>query len=327
MRLVSFTLALAIAFSIFVPPTAQAQGLPLPAELSVVLSPLYPRPYDTVTVTVKSTMLDLSASTITISVNGTTIAEGERTAWFVMHGPGEKFVVEVVTTDADGTHKIQKTISPADVALVVEPQTSVPPFYKGARLVASEGSVRLIALPDFQSAPGVRIPPQNLSYSWKFGDRILEAQSGLGKNVLSAIAPVRYRDALITLTVTTQDKALVAQSSVMVTPIDPFIRVYQNDPLTGIDLATALSKTFAMTADEHTFRAVPYFYSGSPKVAWTLNGTDSDQDPDLTVRTTGATKGTAVLGAHASDTNVINNAETRFTIEFGAARSTGIFGL
>lgn len=326
MRIVA-ALALLCTFTLSFAPFAQAQTLPGAEELTLTFSPMYPRPYDTVTVTVGSTILDLSASTITITVNGVVIGENERKATFTMGGPGTKSVVKVVTKDVDGTHELSRTLAPAEVALVVEAQSTVPPFYKGARLVASEGPVTLIALPDFQSAPGVKIPPSSLVYTWRFGEKILESESGIGKNILRAKAPVRYRDARITVTVTTQDRALVAQAITSVSPVDPFIRVYENDPLMGVDFAHALSKTFSMKNDEHTFRAVPYYYAAFPKISWKLNGTDSDQDPDLTVRTTGTTKGTAILGVGASDANIINSSETRFTIEFGQARSTGIFGL
>jgi hypothetical protein len=82
-----------------------------------------------------------------------------------------------------------------------------------------------------------------------------------------------------------------------------------------------------MANDEETFRAIPYYYAAFPTVAWTLNGSDSDHDPDLTVRTTGTVKGSAVLGVSAQGAGALNNAQTRFTVQFGEARSTGIFGL
>lgn len=308
-------------------PPAHAQALPNTEQISILLSPAYPRPYDTVKVTLESSLLDLSASSISISVNGTVIGEGERSATFRVGAAGVKSVLVVTTKDTDGTHTETKTITPTDLALVVEPNSSVPAFYKGGRLVASEGPVRIIAIPDFTTSAGARIPPQNLVYSWKFGDRVLNAESGIGKNILTATAPVRYRDATITLTVTSQDKTLAAQATTMVSPVDPFVRIYKNDPLGGVDFSSILSGIFTMPTDEQTFRAVPYYYATFPEIAWTLNGTNSDQDPDLTVRTTGATKGSAIIGARATNANAFTSAESRFTVQFGEARSTGIFGL
>lgn len=306
---------------------ARAQSIPQPDQLSIVLSPQYPRPYESVTATIKSTLIDLAASQLSISLNGKIVSEGERTARFTIGGPGSKNAIVVTAKDADGTHQTQLVIYPADVALIIEPSSTVPPFYKGAKQVASEGQVRLIALTDFQTAAGAKIPPQNLSYTWAFGDRQLEAQSGIGKSALSAKAPVRYRDARVTVTVTTQDRTLVAQASAVVSPVDPFVRIYTNDPLRGIDFANAVGSLFALPGDEETFRAVPFFYKSSPSITWTLNGSDSGVDPDLTVRATGAAKGSALLSARANDADTLNNAETRFTVQFGQARSTGIFGL
>ena len=308
--------------------STHAQGIPTTVnELSLSISPQYPRPYDTVTVTVGSTQLDLASGIISITVNGKVVSEGERSATFTLGGPGVKTTIQATVKDALGTHSVSRTITPADVALVLEPTSTVPPFYKGAKLVASEGSLRLIALPNFQTAGGTAIAPQSLSYTWKFGDKILEAQSGVGKNVLVATAPVRYRDARITVTVTNADKSLVAQATTLISPVDPVIRMYRNDPLAGVDFSSALSGSFVLPSDEETFRAVPYYYASSPTLAWTLNGTDSGSDADLTVRTTGATKGTALLGVRAAVVGLLNNTEARLTVQFGEARSTGIFGL
>lgn len=326
MRIVASLLLCFFVFGVGTAPI-QAQLLPAAEELSITLSPEYPRPYDTVTIRVDSTLVDLAASTIQILVNGKVVAENSRTASFTMGAPGTRSTITVRAKDDAGLHQAQMVVSGADVALVVEPTSTVPPFYLGARLVAPEGSVRIIALPDFQNANGTKIPPQNLSYTWKFGDRILQNESGIGKNILSARAPVRYRDAQITLTVTTQDKSLVAEATTRVSPVDPLVRVYTNDPLRGINFATALSGTRSLSGEEESYRAVPYFFRTTPTIQWTLNGTPSDTDPNLTVRTTGTTKGTAVLGVTASEKGTFNSAENRFTIQFGEGKSTGIFGL
>ncbi len=323
----SAALLLLLPLALLAPGPARAQVLPSAAELNISLSPEFPHPYDTVTATVSSNQIDLAAAAITISVNGKAVAEGDRNATFSVGGAGTKTVIAVVAKDSAGTHDASITLHPEDVSVVVEPSSSVPPFYKGARLPASEGNVRLIALADFKTAGGAAIAPSSLVYTWKFGDKLLESSSGIGKSVLTATGPVRYRDADITVTVSTQDKTLAAQESAFVSPVDPVIRIYRNDPLEGIDFSKALSGTLPLMGDEETFRAFPFFYSLAPQITWTLNGTKSGTDPDLTVRTTGASAGSAVVGASAQDPSALNNGETRFTVQFGGSRSTGIFGL
>ncbi len=327
MRFIALLLSIPLLSVALLPGVLQAQTLPSIEELTLTVSPQYPRPYDTVTATVSSNQLDLAAGAITISVNGTVVSEGERSATFTLGGPGTKATIVATVKDAAGTHSATRVLSSADVALVQEASSTVPPFYKGGKLPASQGTVRLIALTNFQTAAGTQIAPQNLSFTWKLGDQVLMSDSGLGKNVLTAVAPVRYRDARVSVTISTQDKSLSAQASTLVSPVDPIMRIYRHDPLQGIDLSRALSGIFAMTNDEETFRAVPYYYASPPTLGWSLNSADSGSNPDITVRTTGSTKGSALLGARAAAAGVTNNAEARLTVQFGENRSTGLFGL
>lgn len=306
---------------------AHAQALPGIEDLDVVISPQYPRPYDTVTVSVSSNQIDLAAADITISVNGKAVGEGDRTAAFTAGAAGTKTSVAVSAKDATGDHQASLTFYPEDLALVVEPDSTVPPLYPGAALPTSEGNIRIVALPDFRTSAGAAIAPSSLAYTWRFGEQVLEAQSGLGRSVLTATGPVRYRNADIRVTVATQDGNYSAQAETSVVPVDPLMRIYQDDPLRGIDFSAALSGVFALMGDEATFRAEPFYYGTRPQVAWSLNGTESGSDPDLTVRATGASAGTALVGASANDPSALNNAQASFTVQFSKARSTGIFGL
>lgn len=321
MRLLAL-LSLALLFG----PVAHAQTIPSIDPLALSVSPQYPRPYETVTATVSSTLLDLASSEITFYQDGKILAENERKASVKLGGPGTKTSIRVVVKGDGVTSERTITVAPADVSLVVEPSSTVPAFYLGAPLPAPEGSVRLVAVTDFRTAPGTSIAPESLVYNWKLGDRQLTAESGIGKNVLTAVAPTRYRDARILLTVTTRDKALVGQASVVVAPVSPVVRIYRNDPLLGIDFARALEGTFALPGAEEAFRAVPYHFKTPPVLSWTLNGSETGTDPDLTVRTTGGQAGSALLGVAAKGEGLFANAERSITIEFGRTSSGSLFG-
>lgn len=323
MRRIAFLLLFTLLVSSA--PLAHAQFVPGITELNISLSPQNPRPYDTVTATVSSTLIDLAGADISFSLNGTVIEQGNRTATFTVGGAGSKNTISVVARDGSGAHTAQTVIRPVDVIIVQEPSTTVHPFYSGAALTAQNGGIRLIAMTDFQTSPGVRIPTANLAFTWRLGDRILESDSGLGKNVLIATAPPRYRDAKITVSVSSQDGALFGDAAATVTPASPTVLVYKNDPLAGIDFAHAFSTLVPLVGDEETFRAVPFYFGAAPTVSWTLNGAESGSDPDLTVRSSGG-NGTALIGASAVS-GAGEHSETRFTLEFSAPKSTGIFGL
>lgn len=316
------TLAALLILGALAPFAASAQSLGDTDPLTISISPAYPRPYDTVTVTVGSNSIDLTASTIRISVNGAVVEEGLRSTQVKLGGPGTKTTIAASATNTEGTFQDQVALAPGDLSVVVEPVSSSQPLYQGATLVPSEGQVRIVAVADLRTSPTTRVPNSQISYTWKLGTQVLQADSGLGRNVLVATAPARYRDADITVTATNQAKTVTAQAATSISPVDPLVRIYRSDPLEGIDFAHALSGTFALSGTEEMFRALPFYFKTAPTLAWTLNGNASGATPDLTVRSSGGS-GTALLGVAATGPEA--RAEGSLTLRFGST-GTGIFG-
>jgi hypothetical protein len=324
-----FVPSIVMALSLLVALPASAQSI-AQDPLTVDITPSYPTPYQTVTISPSSTLIDLSASLITVSVNGTVIQKngGSAPVQFQTGAPGSTSVIKVTARANNGqSYTKQLTVHPADVSLIVEPVTTTHPFYKGASLVASEGRVRLVAIPDLRTSSGALIPASSLVYTWKNGDKLLQSDSGIGKSVLDATAPVRFRDTTITVTVATLDTSVVAQGSAPISPVEPIARIYQNDPLLGPLYNVALPKTISMSDAEDTFRGVAYFFAGNPALSWTVNDTQSQNGKDITVRSSGSGTGSAVVGFNAKNDATNQLADTSMSIQFGAKKSLGIFGL
>lgn len=327
---IGFGLIIALIFLTGALPAYAQVGGAASDPLTISISPQYPHPYEAVTVTPDSTLIDLSSSQVTVSVNGTIVQKGSGSAPVQIQtgaaGVPTKISVTAVTS---GGQTYTKTLSflPADVALIEEPVSTSHPFYQGAPLVASEGLVRLVALPDLRTPAGTPISASSLVYTWKNGDQVLESDSGIGKSVLTATAPVQYRDTTITVTVMTQDSSVVAESSVLISPVDPIVRIYQNDPLLGPLFNYALPDTIAMSDAEDTFRGVAYYFTGVPSLAWTVNGTQSQTGQDITVRSSGSGSGSAVVGFEAKQADMNQLGDTSMAVQFGAKKSLGIFGL
>lgn len=319
-----------IAFAASVTPLQlEAQALGSTDPLTLDVSPLYPKPYQTVTITPGSTVIDLSASIVTVSVNGQPVAKGSgaQDVAIQVGGIGELTKVVVTAVTNGQTYSKELDFRPADVSLIEEPISTTHAFYKGGSLVASEGRVRLIAIPDLRTSPGNALSASNLIYTWKLGDQVLESSSGIGRFVLNATAPVRYRDADVTVTVTNADNTLVAQTTTTVSPVDPIVRTYQSDPLLGPLYDNALQSVFTMTDAEESFRAIGYFFASKPTLAWTVNDAASGGSPDLTVRSTGNGTGSAALAVTATLPDSSQSADTRFLLQFGDKQPLGIFGL
>ncbi|MEK7100865.1 MAG: hypothetical protein AAB921_02085, partial [Patescibacteria group bacterium] len=105
-------------------PVACAQFSTDENPINSILTPMYPRPYQTATISPRSSLIDLSASTVVISVNGTIVQRGSGTqsAAVRIGGPGELTSIMVSVTAPGGkVYTDTILVRPADVALVVEP--------------------------------------------------------------------------------------------------------------------------------------------------------------------------------------------------------------
>ncbi len=311
-------------------PIAHAQFSSEEKPINSILTPTYPRPYQTATISPRSSLIDLSASTVVISVNGVVVQRGSGTqsAAVRIGGPGELTTI-VVSVTAPGGKVYTDTIlvRPADVALVVEPATTAHLFYKGLPLVASEGRVRLVAVPDVRTSATTPVDASSLVYTWKLGERVLTDASGIGRSVLVATAPVKYRDATISVIVTNQDSSVVAQATAEISPKDPLVRMYPFDPLLGPNYDQAIGTDYTLNATEGTLRAVPYFFAAPPTVEWSVGGVVQGAQRDITVRATGSGKGTAALEVKARLLGTPNIATSRSLLSFGETSSPfSIFG-
>lgn len=295
--------------------------------LSLSISPEYPKPYQTIRVTPSSTLIDLSATTIKLSVNGKLVStfSGTEDTSVAVGGPGEKTTITLTATTGGKTYKKSLVVIPGDVALVTEPLSTAQPFYKGALLLAPLGQVRVVAIADLRTSSGVRIDPAKLVYTWKFGNQTLEGDSGIGKNILTAVGPQRYRDAVIRVIVTSADGSVVAQESTLLQPTDPVVRIYKTDPLLGTDFTHALLGTYALLSKEESFRAVPFFFGAHPSLAWTVNGQGSGTAEEVTVRTNGSA-GTASLSLSSSLPATHQSVTNTLGLSFGKGSGTNIFG-
>ena len=243
-------------------------------------------------------------------------------------GPGTATNITVTVEGAGGNYSKSITLHPESVALIEEPGSTVHPFYGGGSLVAPQGRVRLIAMPYFVSASGAKISPDSLVYSWKLGDQILEGSSGIGKSVLLVSAPVQYRDANISVTVSSPDGTLAGSANITLTPLSPVLLIYRNEPLLGPLFDEVAPDPYAMQGTEDSSRAVPYFFASAPSITWNVNGADNGTEPVVTVRTTGSAAGTAVLSASATQTGTYQTAQDSRTINYNSSSSRGgIFGL
>lgn len=318
----------ALTLALLLPLAASAQ-LGSTDSFTLSLSPQYPAPFSQATLSAQSGVVDLTNSTMTVTVNGKKVYQGSAQPTPITLGKAGSTTKVDVTVASDGKNYTQTlTVRPQDVALIVEPISSVPPLYPGKPLVPLEGSVRVVAVANLRNASGVALDPAALSYAWTVDDTQIANSSGIGKSAVIVASPLQYRARTVGVAITSQDGSLVGGDSLSLVPQQPSVRIYENDPLLGIRFDRALMNSYAVTGAESTLYAAPFSVpnkNGVPFLQWFLNGSAAQTGSSITLRPTGAGEGTASLSLVASSGGN-TTATTNLSLSFGAT-SSNLFGL
>jgi len=295
-------------------------------ELNMNIVPASPKPNDTVNITLTLYTGDLGSADIIWYKNDKEVlrGKGETRYSFKMGNSGETTKIDIAIRLMNGTiFSKSVTLTPTRVDLIWEANTYTPPFYKGKALHSRQGSIKIIALPEFIK-DGIRISPQNLVYQWSNGQNVLESQSGYGKNVVTVSGSLLGRAESIDVLVSDPNSNLTANGSVNITPGDPKIIFYENSPYLGPIYDMAIGKSYELGGDEVEVLAAPYFFSnenqGFLNYSWRLN---NQSIPELANSRTAIfkkpteTSGQSNLSLEIQNSNrVLQEASNNFSIKF-----------
>lgn len=324
--LVLASLLPAVAFAQFAGTAGGVSGAPF----SVSVDPTYPAPYGQATLSFLSDSLDLTNATLTVSVGGKQIYSGSvRPVSLTLGKGGSVTRATVRITSNGGSYSGSVVIQPQDVSLIAESISSAPPLYPGKPLPPVEGDVRVVAVANLVNAQGVALDPAKLSYTWTVDATEILNASGIGKEALMVASPLQYRSRDVSVLVKSQDGSVVGGDTLSLSPVEPTVRVYENDPLLGIRFDRALSGTFSISGAESTLYAAPFSFAtggGGPVITWFLNGEAAQRGSGITLRPTGSGQGSASLTVTALGASDIT-AQQDFSILFGTNSGSNFFGL
>lgn len=319
---------------IFFPILAGAQSLGdlggIGSSFTLSVAPQYPAPYGKATLSFLSSSLDLINATVTVTANGKKIYKGSVQPVAVTLGRGGE-VMNVTATISSGGVNYSQTLSiqPQEVALIAEPISSAPPLYPGKPLVPLEGSVRVVAVANLKNASGKSLEPATLAYSWTVDGVQIANSSGIGKEAIMVASPLQYRERTVSVVVMSANGSLVGGASLSLSPLEPSVQIYENDPLLGILYDHALSGGYTIAGAESTLYAAPFSLpttSGAPLIRWFLNGNAAQTGSSITLRPTGSGEGSASLSLVAS-AGSYTTATTNLSLSFGAKPGSNFFGL
>lgn len=339
MKRFSLTTILLIA-SFSLPLLSLAQTLQMlgddSAAVNISTNPSTPGPNQFVTATIESFAMDLDRATISWYSGGKLIQEaiGKKTFTFKTGSPGSLSNI-LVFIQIEDKPPLQKTLNirPATVDLVTEAQSYTPPFYKGKALYSYQGTVKVVALPNFVTENGGTINPKTLVYNWRVDNNSATNASGYGKSYILFNGNIPLKPAVVSVEVTSMDQIYSAEGRITLTPTQPGIVLYEDTPLIGTLYNRALSRNITLRNEEIKLIAVPYFIgtvrqeTTGVKYSWRLDGKAvpaGEGKNSLSFRQEKGSVGSANVSIQISNpSKIFQYAEADVNLSFGNSTSIG----
>ncbi len=311
------------------------------SDFSVQASPESPKSFETITLSLKSFTVDLNRSVISWAVNRKTSLSGiGKTSFNFQTGKaGTSYTIDISVKDSDlGVLTKRLSFRVGEVDLLWEATNSyVPPFYKGKALPASQGSVKLVAVPNLFSG-SKKLSPDELVYRWKRNDRYRELndQSGYGKKSVLINGDLIKSGESIEVEASSLNNGSTGQGSASFSYESPLIVFYEDRPAEGVRYNRAISGEFNLPNKESTILAVPYFFSAKARESNTIsyswrvgdksvNGTDGNRS-FITLREEGGSSGSENVSLSINHVSrVLQEAVAGFGVSFGGGNEGANF--
>jgi len=261
--------------------TLDAQTLPnLSTNIILIPSTNSPIPNQKMTVKAESYVADLNSSTIIWTVNGKEVERGIGKTQIAIQAPasGKTLTISFGAVTLEGIHlRNTLVIGSGEVDLMVETDGYLPPFFRGKIAPVYQNEVKVVAIPHLIDAQGKEYTPNSLVYQWQKDLKALPSDSGYGKSSISVKGDIIPRPYTLTLTVASRDGRVQAEKFITITPDEPSILFYQDDPQYGTlyNKARPLNSNLG-TIREVSFLATPYGFNKDQAsdltYAWSVNG-------------------------------------------------------
>ncbi len=182
------------------------------------------------------------------------------------------------------SHK-QLSFSLADIDLIWEAATYMPPLYQGHSQITDGSLVKLVALPRIKDLSGKSIDPKDLIYIWRRNNLSQPKYSGPGQNTIIFKSNDSSGSDILTVNISTADKQINVSKTVNLNSVNPKVIFYPT--VSGqVDFNNALKQSVDLKEGSMTLHAVPFFFSLSDNLSsllsydWRQNGAALQNSPD-----------------------------------------------
>lgn len=310
-----------------------AQGIPINGgAIDISLSTESVIPDQKITITAKSYTIDINSAEVVWEMDGKTIQKGFGLTKLEMIAPplGKKIKLTVSASTNTGI-KLSDSIliSSGSVDMIIEGDGYTTPLFQGKLPLSYQNTFRIIAVPHLADSKGVEYKAQDLVYQWKRNSRVIEDQSGYGKQTLSLVGDIVPREATISVTVSTRDSKERTTGYISVPYISPSVSFYEDDYLYGpLFNKTIKSPIIIGKEKELNVLMAPFGFNkptkglGNLALTWTINGHERPElsaNESITLRAPDGVSGSSRVGLEiTNDKQILQNANNGFSIKFNS---------
>jgi hypothetical protein len=297
-------------------------------QISIKTTPKIPAPGENFEINIESFSANLNKAEISWTVNGSVELSGTGETTFNGIAPlnGNQLSI-VITINKNGGGVLTETIiiAPAEIDIIYEAKTYTHPFYRGKSLHSNESEVRIVAFPNFNSS-GNKISSDQLVYTWKVDKKVIQNQSGFGRNVLDYKGKLIARPIKVEVTVEALNSNLKATNSITLGTVNPVSVLYKRDPNFGTLFEFNLNgRQFILNESEIEIIAEPFFFSTKRDSLtnlmynWSLNGgsiSNFDKENSILFRREAGSSGTARISISTQhDVNILQTSNTSVSFD------------
>lgn len=168
--------------------------------------------------------------------------------------------------------RVNQELTPQYLDIIIEPQTRTPSFYLGRGLPSIGSQINLIAVLGSGS-----FKPENLVYTWRINNDVLDGGSLRGKSTISATVPSGQHFSLY-LEVYDLQGLLVAEKALRVLSVSPSLHFYERNPLYGV--STRSIDSLNLIGNSTTVVAEPFnldlrTYNKPDLLEWKVDGRET----------------------------------------------------
>ena len=290
-------------------------------ELGLELQPPYPRPGETIAVSLNDYQGGFYGATIDWLLDDRALPEvkNQRRITITADPNSAAQTLQAVLTSTNGNKRtLTSVIRPIYLDVVIEPQTRAPHFYLGRSLPSVGSMVNATAL---ISGKGFRNP--DLVYTWRLNRQVLEGGAVRGRNQVSFDTPMGS-EMILSVQVAEPNGTVLASRAMLLPIVRPELLFYEVSPLFGMS-SRPLSPQYTLLGNSTMVRAEPYHldtrvYNDPDVSEWEINrvpvGELSGNPYEITLQRT-TTGGASELNFHVrSRAQLLQGVEEDITINF-----------